>query len=316
MEDLVNDEGIDLESLQAQIDISLAQTQNLVASWLKPTRGESSSTSSSRLNQEKEIQELLKRPPRLGVGAPIPASTGIVGHETMKLKGKLSGKKRGREPEDVDMAVSAEQSDGDEEESRAGAIKKKARVDPFAGSRAKGKKKQTAQSSDPTEPRQPSPKTPPLTEAQNSVDTVESPKHASNDVIGASPAGKKKKKKKKRHGNADAADVHGMQAVTKPISAFDRPHTPPAGSSKSEVSVTPVHLSTQQVAVEATPNPSTQAHELPLLNLVGPPPAADSSPTKKKRKKNKKKRKKVEDLVTLDPEPETEGQDDDEAGDG
>jgi hypothetical protein len=68
MEALVNDDEIDLESLQAQIDLSLAQTQTLVASWLQSSRGQSSSSapSSSRVNQEKEkeIQELLKRPPR------------------------------------------------------------------------------------------------------------------------------------------------------------------------------------------------------------------------------------------------------------
>ena len=65
---------------------------------------------------------------RLGVGAPIPASTGVASHEAMKLKGKLSGKKRAREEEDVKMADVSD----DEGESRAGAIKKKARPDPFA----------------------------------------------------------------------------------------------------------------------------------------------------------------------------------------
>ncbi len=62
MEDLVNDEELDLEALQARIDLSLAQTQNLVATWLKPSK--SASAGSSRINQEKDIQELLKRPPR------------------------------------------------------------------------------------------------------------------------------------------------------------------------------------------------------------------------------------------------------------
>lgn len=61
MEELVDDEGIDLETLQAQIDLSLANTQTLVSSWLKPGRGESSA---KRDDHEREIQELLKRPAR------------------------------------------------------------------------------------------------------------------------------------------------------------------------------------------------------------------------------------------------------------
>ena len=142
MESLEND--VDVETLQAQIDLSLAHTQNLVSSWLKPKYG-NATASSSRANQERELEELMKRPPRyassslmragsdlcvprLGVGAPIPSSAGVAGHEAMKLKGKLASRKRPREEDDTKTIVISD----DEDESRAGSIKKKARQDPFA----------------------------------------------------------------------------------------------------------------------------------------------------------------------------------------
>lgn len=62
--------------------------------------------------------------------------------ETTRLKGQLIGKgtKRFKEEE----TVSKEKSD-DEEESRAGAIKKKARVDPFGEGKKKNKNKKVAE---------------------------------------------------------------------------------------------------------------------------------------------------------------------------
>lgn len=63
MDDVVDDDNIDLEELQAQIDLTLANTQNLVASWIDPNYGPSTSKQ-TLANQEKEIEELLKRPPR------------------------------------------------------------------------------------------------------------------------------------------------------------------------------------------------------------------------------------------------------------
>ena len=63
MEEVVDEDNIDLEELQAQIDLALANTQNLVASWIDP--GYNAKTSKqARINREKEIEELLRRPPR------------------------------------------------------------------------------------------------------------------------------------------------------------------------------------------------------------------------------------------------------------
>lgn len=62
MEDLPDEDEIDLEALQAQIDLSLAHTKNLVSSWLQPTLG--THPVSSRHKEDKEIQDLLRRPSR------------------------------------------------------------------------------------------------------------------------------------------------------------------------------------------------------------------------------------------------------------
>lgn len=60
MEELPIEDDIDLEALQAQIDLSLAHTKELVSSWIKP----SASSSKTRKNVDKEIEEILRRPPR------------------------------------------------------------------------------------------------------------------------------------------------------------------------------------------------------------------------------------------------------------
>lgn len=63
MEEVPVEEDIDLEALQAQIDLSLAHTKELVSSWLTPTQGNAFS-SKSKSNTDKEIEEILRRPPR------------------------------------------------------------------------------------------------------------------------------------------------------------------------------------------------------------------------------------------------------------
>ena len=61
MEEPNND--IDTETLQAQIDLSMAYAQNLIASWL-PTSGPMTQSSSRAAETEAELQALLRRPPR------------------------------------------------------------------------------------------------------------------------------------------------------------------------------------------------------------------------------------------------------------
>lgn len=61
MEEPNND--IDTETLQAQIDLSMAYAQNLIASWL-PTSGPMSQSSSRAAEAEAELQAILRRPSR------------------------------------------------------------------------------------------------------------------------------------------------------------------------------------------------------------------------------------------------------------
>ena len=61
MEEPNND--IDTETLQAQIDLSMAYAQNLIVSWL-PTSGPMSQSSSRAAEAEVELEALLRRPPR------------------------------------------------------------------------------------------------------------------------------------------------------------------------------------------------------------------------------------------------------------
>lgn len=166
----------------------------------------------------------------------------------MKLKGKLVSKKRTREVEDIGTKT-ADQSD-DEEESRAGAIKKKARVDPFA---AKGKKKQTGNNfvqnalptkSKPSPPHTPPRATSPSAEAQGDATVVEPPNNPADEVSTGSPSKKTKKKKKHKDGNKEdkeaedtvigqerGATTSPTKVVTKPLSTADqhRDSTPPRG---------------------------------------------------------------------------------------
>ncbi|KAN0128597.1 hypothetical protein V8E53_013642 [Lactarius tabidus] len=65
--------GIDTETLQAQIDLAMAQAQNLIASWLPGSSGSLTQSSSRTAEAEAKLQALLRRPPRLGAVA-VPGS--------------------------------------------------------------------------------------------------------------------------------------------------------------------------------------------------------------------------------------------------
>jgi len=56
---MADDDNIDAETLQAQIDLSMSLTHELVSSWIKPTKNRS-------YNQdlETELKEYMHRPPR------------------------------------------------------------------------------------------------------------------------------------------------------------------------------------------------------------------------------------------------------------
>ncbi|EJF62821.1 hypothetical protein DICSQDRAFT_56545 [Dichomitus squalens LYAD-421 SS1] len=266
-----DDEDMDLETAQAQIDMSMAFVNDLVSGWMKNSNAKLP-TSTSRVDEEKELEEYMRRPPRLGVGAPVPGSSDIRSRETAKLRNKLvtNGKKRAREDEEASSTPgpSAMVISDDEEESRARAITKKARIDPFAPKqkeKKKGKADQLAAQSTtspsktaslPSKPRTVEPATPvPLATSPPTKTAVSPPK--------ANPA---------EHANkySDIEEIPEPTGVTSPT----RPQPP-----------------------KPVPQPSPQQLDPfghPLLNLSGPPPDVgdeEAGASKKKRKKRKKKRK-------------------------
>ena len=207
---------IDTETLQAQIDLSMAYAQNLIASWL-PTSGSMSQSSSRTAEAEAELQAILRRPPRcvyffssqrlfelfslfpplflgisLGVGAPIPETSASA---QTRLVQKLEGsKRRAREMENgtqAPMVNNDEQREGDSaEESRAAgiAIRKRQRVDPFDSGGKKKRKKVVELVG-----------TAGTTRAVDDVEMKEAPQSgliATDDAVRKS---RPKKKKKKKH---------------------------------------------------------------------------------------------------------------------
>ncbi|KAI9447551.1 hypothetical protein H4582DRAFT_2068171 [Lactarius indigo] len=175
MEEPNND--IDTETLQAQIDLAMAQAQNLIASWLPAPSGSLTQSSSRAAEAEAELQALLRRPPRyvfffsilfftarerfsvppfpcpihnarLGVGAPLPETHAPAqARLVQKLQG---GKKRARETVNGAHAdavgVKKKEEEGKEEESsaeesRVGTIRKRTIIDPFDAAGKKRKKR-------------------------------------------------------------------------------------------------------------------------------------------------------------------------------
>ncbi|EAU84634.2 hypothetical protein CC1G_00153 [Coprinopsis cinerea okayama7 len=146
-----DEDSINVQDLQAQIDLSMSFAQSLASSWIKPQKTPGKSSTRSK-DLESEILESTKRPSRLGVGASASQATQHTSREAARLKGQLIGKKRGREgDEPVEGAKKpVVEEDDREEESRSGAIKKKVKFDPFDVSSKKKKKKSLLVMSTPT----------------------------------------------------------------------------------------------------------------------------------------------------------------------
>lgn len=60
-QNIVDEDAIDTEALQAQIDLSMSFAQDLVSSWIAPHK---SASSSRKKNLEQELADYMKRPPR------------------------------------------------------------------------------------------------------------------------------------------------------------------------------------------------------------------------------------------------------------
>jgi hypothetical protein len=62
MMDMVADDDIDTETLQAQINMSMSFAEDLVSSWIKPAH--KANLSKSTVDAQKLLDEQLRRPPR------------------------------------------------------------------------------------------------------------------------------------------------------------------------------------------------------------------------------------------------------------
>ncbi|KAJ7068477.1 hypothetical protein C8F01DRAFT_1118297 [Mycena amicta] len=279
------DQDIDSETLQAQIDLSLSYAQNLVSSWVKPSN---KPTKASSHAFEAELKEYMRRPPRLGVGADIPAVS-TSSKDAERLKSRLSGKNKRTRGQDDDSAAPKDLDD-DEDDGRGASTKKKARTDPFDAHSRKKKKKETdtlqkksplrgpAESIVPDTPRQARSPPPDPKIATEEVLMEQSTPLA--DVSMSDNPLPKPKKKKKKHKNKESA---GAAADTPLVEAPQSPE----GPSRQAASA----------LVDTTASGPEVSEDVPLLFLDGPPANNESedegepdSPKKKRRRKKKKKK--------------------------
>ncbi|KAJ7044539.1 hypothetical protein C8F04DRAFT_1068686 [Mycena alexandri] len=295
------EEDIDNETLQAQIDLSLSFAQNLVSSWVKPAKNP---TKNSSRALEAELKEIMRRPPRLGVGAPIPEVAATSSRDTQRLKSHLSGKKRARGDDDE----AAKQISDNEEDSRGASVKKKMRIDPFEASSKK--KKKEAKVSPPPRSTPPPPKEKPEVNKKPSIEQAlsgdVSPPEPSSPPLSSS----KKKKKKHKNKNQTPTDSEPLLGPNKVPYGLASSNVNGASIAKSpETSPAPEVLDISLITTEPLASPVSPARRLqngpllkgPILNLTGPPPSDESgeeeaapgtpstSPKRKRRKRKKNK---------------------------
>ncbi|KAJ4001836.1 hypothetical protein F5050DRAFT_1899302 [Lentinula boryana] len=275
------EEDIDIEAIQAQIDLSMSVTNDLVSSWIK-----TSDKPKTPYNQalEAELKEYMRRPPRLGVGASVPESTSVSSRETARLKGSLVGKGKKRAREEEGESFNRPTSD-DEGESRTGAIRKKPVPNPFTMPTMKKKKKLSQADV--------------VTNAQGGA-SVKSPgkvanepkNHSTADPISESEDGKRKNTKKNKHSPVHTTVEQketATKAPTSPVSSKQTATNPPSSPSHK-----------RSLSHESKFHPNA-IHT--VLNLNGPvgdrkddsasdeAEASSSKPNKKRRKRKKKKKK-------------------------
>ncbi|RPD66755.1 hypothetical protein L226DRAFT_565546 [Lentinus tigrinus ALCF2SS1-7] len=292
----VEEDSMDLETLQAQIDMSMAFTHDLVSGWMKASKAKLPSSSSA--NDDRELEEYMRKPPRLGVGASAPESTGVLSRETAKLRNKLVGnsKKRAREEEDALGSSSANAASqpiiisDDEEDSRARVITKKARIDPFAPKTKENKKKGKADSVQalPSAPPAASPSK--KAAAQEASTTGPLPQDiASKGAVvedGEGPSTPKKKKKKKKHkahsdGAGDPQSIASAprEPASMPVSGKHgtEASAAPGVSEPSLSAKLPIPVSTKAPSPKLALNDAPSSQPQNPATPVRPPSAAPQS---------------------------------------
>ncbi|KAH9959244.1 hypothetical protein BC827DRAFT_1269010 [Russula dissimulans] len=205
-------DDIDTETLQAQIDLSMAYAQSLVASWL-PGSNSLTQPSSRAAEAEAELQAILRRPPRLGVGAPLPETPAL--SQTRLVKKLQGGKRRAQQMENGTSASAStstmvqnnggQEEDDSAEESRAGTIRKRERVDPFEPGKKKKKRRKNAEMEEVA-----AVTTPP---AKEDVVLEDAPQTGAMETVDTTARTRPKKKKKKKKGPHESLGVGGFGAA-------------------------------------------------------------------------------------------------------
>ncbi|KAK0468133.1 uncharacterized protein EV420DRAFT_1635390 [Desarmillaria tabescens] len=284
-------DDIDLETLQAQIDLSMSLTHDLVSSWVKSTPNSNKSSSSKSI--EKILREEIHRPPRLGVGASVSDYNTSSSREAARLKSHIlsNGKKRSREDEDPQPTSTRIAEDSDEGESRAGAIRKKSKLDPFATSSKGKRRKETSNGALSVKPRLSTP-----TEAPPSYVGVSTMEEITSGVTS-------EKKQKKKHKDVVPLALNGdvPTAVSSVNNCTNDNNFARETSEPSQLSPSKTTAFSLKIAPKMPRDLPASLLKQPLLNLEGPvfDKSDDESPdnhsptnTPKKKKRRKKKKKK------------------------
>lgn len=130
------DDEIDSETLQAQMDLSMSFAHNLVTSWLQSTQVAQPHSGIS--DAERILEEELRRPPRLGVGAPAPVAS-VTGRDAAKLRHRLA-KTGDKALASMERPLQSDHK-SDEDEEKGKPTKRTKRNDPFAMPGHKKRKK-------------------------------------------------------------------------------------------------------------------------------------------------------------------------------
>jgi len=311
----MDEDAIDVETLQAQIDLSMSFAKSLVSSWIQPHR---IPKNAHKKDLEKELSEYMQRPARLGVGASIPEGYNSASREATRLKGKLAGTKHSREEDDDIASQHASDTEG---ESRVIAIKPKPKYDPFDVVHGKKKKKDKDIDHEDANLQ--------LILANSNATQLQatiSPKEIVSQCLDGpepnnptlSPSKKKKKRKKLKEENG-THDVKGSHAEAGASSALicngsnnvlNPPLTPPRRSAELDsVEVTPKSQRTADVSLISPSALNIQPRHKsipdfltrPLLNLK-PHSDRDSdhegTPSSSQKKKRKRRRRKKNALIS------------------
>ncbi|QRW16363.1 hypothetical protein RhiXN_04364 [Rhizoctonia solani] len=120
-----DDTDIDVETIQSTVDMSMSLALSLVQTWMPSSLA--APLNQSVVQSRKRLEEYMRRPPRLGVGTPIPTAQNaqLTHHETQKLKNRLvgSGAARRKAQEETMLNVAGSKRPGgtndDEDESES-----------------------------------------------------------------------------------------------------------------------------------------------------------------------------------------------------